>query len=272
MYSAQKKRPVKKKNIIAVIPAKLNSKRFPRKALTEIFNLPMLGHVYKRAALCKDFDEIIIATPDDEIKTFAQGILNAKVIKTPASHNNPIESSAFAVQKYQQENKLKFDITVIISGDEPMITNDMIANAISPFYIENDLKVSCLMCEIPDQKTFLDHNAIKVVVDINNNALYFSREPIPSHYSGKLGIPPLKKVNVMPFDTDFLIYITQQPPTTLEIIENIYLLRVLEYGFKVKMILIDEIIYSVDTPEDLEIVKQKMKNDHLLSRYLSSLN
>ncbi len=263
---------MKKKSIIAIIPAKLNSKRFPRKALAEIFNLPMLGHVYKRTALCKDIDEIIIATPDDEIKNFAENILGATVIKTPASHNNPIESSAFAVQKYQQQKNIKFDITVVISGDEPMISDDMLANAISPFYIEKDLKASCLMCEIPDIQDFKDPNEIKVVVDINNNALYFSREPIPSHFSGKLGIPPLKKVNVMPFDTDFLIYITQQPATTLEIIENIYLLRVLEYGFKVKMIFIDKIIYSVDTPKDLEKVKKEMKNDHLLSRYLTSLN
>ncbi len=261
-----------RKKVIAIIPTRLNSRRFPRKALAEIYNMPMIGHVYKRAVLCKDLDQIIIATPDEEIKNYAENFLNAKVVITPKNHDNPIESSAFALQNYEKQTGEKYDIAVIISGDEPMITNDMLANAISPFYLEDDLKVSCLMCQITSEEEFRDPNEIKVVVDINNNALYFSREPIPSPFKGKFGIPPLKKVNVMPFDPEFLIKITQMPPTTNELIEEIFILRVLEYGYKIKMILVDKSIYSVDTPADLEKVKQELKNDFLLNRYLTDMN
>ncbi len=260
------------KKTIGIIPTRLNSRRFPRKALAEIFNMPMIGHVYKRAALCKDLDNIIIATPDEEIKNYAENFLNATVITTPGTHNNPIESSAFALEQFEKQSGEQYEIAVIISGDEPMVTNDMIANAISPFYFDNDVKISCLMCQITSEEEFRDPNEIKVVVDINNYALYMSREPIPSAFKGKIGIPPLKKVNVMPFDASFLKEFTQLPPTTLEAIEEIYLLRALEYGYKIKMIFIEEIVYSVDTPKDLEKVRQAMKNDYLLSRYLSDMN
>jgi 3-deoxy-manno-octulosonate cytidylyltransferase (CMP-KDO synthetase) len=128
------------------------------------------------------------------------------------------------------------------------------------------------MCQINDEDEFKDPNTIKVVVDINNNALYMSREPIPSSFKGKIGIPPLKKVNVMPFDAQFLIEISQMPPATLEVIEEIFLLRVLEYGYKIKMIMSDQITYSVDTPQDLEKVKKALKNDYLLKRYLTDMN
>ena len=263
---------LKKKSTIAIIPVRLNSRRFPHKALAEIYSLPMIAHVYKRAALCKDLDDLIIATPDEELKNYAENILEANVVVTPKEHNNPIESSAFALQYYQKKINKQFDIAVIISGDEPMVTNDMIANAISPLYIDENVLVSCLMCEIKTEEEFHDPNEIKVVVDINNNAMYFSREAIPSPFKGKRGIPPLKKVNVMPFDSQFLIKLVQLPPATLELIEEIYLLRVLEYGYTVKMILIENTVYSVDTPEDLEKVKKAMKNDHLLKRYLSDMN
>jgi len=261
-----------KKKIIGIIPTRLGSRRFPRKAMALILSLPLFAHVYKRAKLCNDLDDIIIVTPDDEIANFSKSNLNANYVKIPHKNLNPIEAAALGLEIYTKQKNVNFEIAVIISGDEPLITDTMIANAISPFYIDPSIKVTCLMCQIQSQEEFNDRNEIKVVVDNNNFALYFSREPIPSHFKGNFGIPPLKKVNVMPFDVEFLMKIVKEPPTPLEVIEEIPLLRVLELGYKVKMILNETPTFSVDTPEDLEKVKQIMKNDYFISRYISDLN
>jgi 3-deoxy-manno-octulosonate cytidylyltransferase (CMP-KDO synthetase) len=153
-----------------------------------------------------------------------------------------------------------------------MVTNDMLAMAVSPFYLEDDVKASTLMCPIPTEEEFTSHNTIKVVVDVNNNALYFSREPIPSPAKGIVGIPPLKVISVASFDAQFLLEFREMPATTLELIEDIPILRALEYGFKVKMIMSDKYTMSVDTPQDLEKVRKLMENDPLIKRYLTSLN
>ncbi len=263
---------MERKKTIAIIPARLHSKRFPGKALAEIFSVPMIGHVYYRASMCHDLDKIIIVTPDSQIRQYAENVLKATVLEIKSEENNPLEISALALKKYQQQTGEKYEIAVVISGDEPMITHDMIANAISPFYIQKDLKASCLMCQITSDQDFFDRNQVKVIIDTNNYALYFSREPIPSRFKGKLGIPPLKKVNVMPFNAEFLIHLLELPPTTYEAIEEIPMLRVLEYGYKVKMIMNETITYAVDTKEDLEKIKKLMKNDYLLPRYISGIN
>ncbi len=263
---------MKRKKVIAIIPARIKSRRFKGKVLAEIFSMPMIGHVYKRTALCKDIDKIIIVTPDKEIKEYAENLLGATVIQEKKKYKNVFDSCADALKTYQQQSDTIYDIAVIVSGDEPMVTNDMLAVAISPFYLEDDVKVSTLMCPIPTEEEFTNHNTIKVVVDVNNNAMYFSREPIPSPAKGVVGIPPLKVISVSSFDAQFLLEFSEMAPTPLELIEDIPILRALENGFKVKMIMSDTYTMSVDTPEDLEKVKKLMENDTLIQRYLTSLN
>ncbi len=261
-----------RKKVIAIIPARIKSRRFRGKVLAEIFSMPMIGHVYKRTALCKDIDKIIIVTPDKKIKEYAENLLGATVIMETDKYKNLFDSCADALRAYQEQSDTIYDVAVIVSGDEPMITNDMLAMAISPFYLEDDVKVSTLMCPIPDEEEFRSPNTVKVVVDVNNNAMYFSREPIPSPAKGVVGIPPLKVISVSPFDAQFLLEFREMPPTPLELIEDIPILRALESGFKVKMIMNESYTMSVDTPEDLEKVKKLMENDPTLKRYLTSLN
>ena len=263
---------MERKKVIALIPARLESSRFKAKVLAEIFSLPLIGHVYKRTALCKDIDEVIIVTPDEKIKDYAENVLDATVIVENDTYKNIFDTCADALKIYQKQTGKNYDIAVIVSGDEPMITNDLIALSISPFYLEDNVKVSALMCPIPSDKEFHNRNTIKVVVDINNNALYLSREPIPSHYKGIIGIPPLKVISVVPFDVEFLFKFRKMEPTSLELTEDIPLLRVLENGYKVKMIMSEIYTLAVDTPEDLEKVKKLMLNDPILKFYLTSLN
>ncbi len=260
-----------KKKILGVIPSKLGSKRFPRKALAPILGMPMVGHVFFRSNMCKDLDEVIVATPDKEIADYIKAY-KGTVVRTPKGITDPLSSAAYAAAQFEKETGNKYDIIVVISGDEPMITNDMVANAISPLYIEDSLQVSCLMCEIANENEIRNPNEIKVVVDINNYALYFSREPIPSLKKGIIGLPILKKVNVMPFRRDFLYKLVEMPPTPLEITESISILRVLENGYKVKMVFSEKITYSVDTKEELEKVSELLRQDYLTEKYITPLN
>lgn len=263
---------MQRKKVIAIIPARIKSRRFRGKILAEIFSMPMIGHVYKRTALCKDLDKIIIVTPDKEIREYAENVLGATVIMETDQYKNVFDSCADALKKYQHQAHIIYDIAVIISGDEPMITNDMIALAISPFYLEDDVKVSTLMCPVPSQQAYESPNTVKVVVDVNNNALYFSREPIPSPSKGIVGIPPLKVISVSPFDAQFLLEFRELSPTPLELIEDIPILRAVENGFKVKMIMSETCTVAVDTPEDIDRVRELMKDDPMIKRYLTSLN
>jgi 3-deoxy-manno-octulosonate cytidylyltransferase (CMP-KDO synthetase) len=127
--------------------------------------------------------------------------------------------------------------------------------------------VANLMSPLKNLEEFKDPNEVKVVVDENGFALYFSREPIPSIKKGGKNIPMMRQLCIIPFRRDFLLTFNKLPPTPLEIIESIDMLRLLEHGYKVKIVSTESDTYSVDTPEDLSKVEQLMKNDPLLSQY-----
>lgn len=123
-----------------------------------------------------------------------------------------------------------------------------------------------------NMKTVEEHEdpaEVKVVVDKNNFAMYFSREPIPSRKKGVDNVPMLKQVCIIPFNRDFLLEYNEMKQTPLEIIESVDMNRLLENGIKIKMVFTDTETYSVDTPADLENVNKKMSNDVLLKSYFN---
>ena len=257
--------------IIGIIPARLAAKRLPNKPLEDILGIPMLGHIYHRSNMCNDLQELYVTTCDEEIANYIKGI-GGKVIMTSEKHNRAIDRLSEAVIKIEEQTNEKIDIVVMISGDEPMVTEQMISNALSPMIIDEELNVVSLMTEIKNIDEFNSPNSIKVVVDINNYALYFSREPIPSRKKGATGFPMLKRVGVLPIRKDFLLKFSEMVPTPLEIVESIALMRIIENGIKVKMVFSESRSYSVDSPEDLSLVKELMKNDYVTKKYLTGLN
>src|SRR6185295_12007936 len=152
--------------VVAVIPVRMGSSRFPGKPLAPLHGLPMLEHVYRRAQLCDQLDEVYIATCDDEILAVARGF-GAAVIMTSATHERASDRVAEAAEHFQA------DIIVMIQGDEPMITPEMIAASLAP--LRSDRSIGCvnLVHRISSQKEFIDPNTIKVVADLNNNAVCF---------------------------------------------------------------------------------------------------
>ncbi len=262
---------MKKPKIIGIIPARMASKRFPGKPLKEIYGIPMIGHVYYRTKMCLDLLEVFVATPDEDIKYYIKSI-GGKVVLTTETPISSTDRAVEALIKIESAYNTHFDIIVIVQGDEPMITNNMIATSISPLIIDKNIQVTNLMTEIADKDEIEDPNAVKVVVDINNYALYMSRSPIPFQKWGVSGLPVLKKVNVIAFKRDFLLEYAAMTPTPLEMVESIGMLRLLENGYKVKMVLSDQYTVSVDTPKDLEIVKKLMKKDSIMLKYLTNKN
>ena len=241
--------------IIGIIPARMASTRFPGKPLAEINGMPMIGHVYKRSKNSQILDEVYVATCDQEIYEYIESI-NGKAIMTAESHERASDRSAEALDIIEKQNDNKIDIVVMIQGDEPMIHPEMIDLSVQPLLTENNIDAVNLMAKINSDNEWNDPNEIKVVVDKNSNALYFSREPIPSNkkYDGK--ITAFKQVCIIPFTRLGLKKYLSLPETDLEIIESIDMNRILENGGIVRMVLTAHETFAVDTPEDLEKVKK----------------
>ena len=253
-------------NIIGIIPARMGSSRFPGKPLAKILGIPMVGHVYFRSKMSKTLNEVYIATCDQEIGDYAESI-GAKWVMTKDTHERASDRTAEAMLKIEQETGKKVDIVVMIQGDEPMVQPEMIDLAVQPFLEDASIRVTNLMAPIKGVEEHNDPNCIKVVVDRESFALYFSREPIPSWKKGAKEVPMLKQVCIIPFTRDFLLKFNELEPTPLEKVESIDMNRVLEHGYKVKMVLENYETYSVDTPEDLKRVEGAMAKDELIKNY-----
>ncbi len=253
-------------NIIGIIPARMASSRLPGKPLQKIQGIPMVGHVYLRSKLSKTLDEVYVATCDQEIADYIESV-GGKAVMTADTHERASDRTAEAMLKIEKDMGAKVDIVVMIQGDEPMLDPEMIDEVLRPMLEDDSIVVANLMAPLKSREEHDDPNEVKVVVDRNDFALYFSREPIPSWKKGATDVPMLKQVCLIPFRRDFLITFNELEPTPLEIVESVDMLRVLEHGRKVKMVLTDYETYSVDTMEDLKRVEKLMENDKLVMQY-----
>ncbi len=253
--------------IIGIIPSRLDAKRLPNKPLADINGMPMIGHVYKRSKLCKDLEEVYVATCDKEIADYIESI-GGKCIMTSSQHLSAFDRTAEALIEIEKATGDEPDIVIMIQGDEPMVTPQMLANALSPIIMDENVNIVNLMSEIKSDKEFQNPNEIKVVVDVNNYALYFSRMPIPSSQKGISGFPALKLISITPFRRDFLIDYNKMMQSPLEIIESIDMMRIIENGYRVKMVLTESKTFSVDTQEDLQNVRELLTKDYFTTKYM----
>jgi 3-deoxy-manno-octulosonate cytidylyltransferase (CMP-KDO synthetase) len=254
--------------IIAIIPARIDASRFPNKVLAPILGVPMLGHCYYRTRMCKAFDEVYIATCDEVVREYGESI-GAKVIMTKNTHTRAMDRTAEAVQKIEQETGEPVDIVVQMQGDEPMIQPDVLSSAISKIVAEPSINIMNLVQRITDPRDLEIPDVLKVVTDLQGNMLYYSRSTIP--YDTKKydkEVPYIKTLGVHLFRKDFLFKFLEMAPTPLEIIESTDMLRILENGYKIATLMVEQEMSSVDTPDDLRIVEEKMKDDPLLATYV----
>lgn len=253
--------------IVGFIPARMESSRFPGKPLVKINGIPMIGHVYFRSKMSSLLDDVYVATCNKEIEEYISSI-GGKAIMTSNKHKRASDRIAEALLKIEEKTGEKIDIVVMIQGDEPMVLPEMISEAVQPFLKDKNILVGNLMSPIKTSKEHKDPNEVKVVADKQNFALYFSREPVPSDKKETNDNYRYKQVCIIPFTRDFLIKFNELEPTPLEIIESVDMLRVLEHGYKVKMVLTKYDTYSVDNIDDLKRVERLMENDELIKQYV----
>jgi len=258
------------KNIVAIIPARMGSTRFPGKPMANIHGIPMVGHVYFRTKICSLLSETYVATCDKEIYDYVVSI-GGKALMTADNHERCSDRTAEAMLKVESLTRRKVDIVVMVQGDEPMVTPEMIEAAVNPLVDDPSIQVANLMARIKTVEDFEDPNEVKVVVDLYDRALYFSREPVPSRRKGVKDVPMLKQVCIIPFRRDYLLEFNRLPETPLEKIESVDMMRVIEHGGHVYMVMTDTETMSVDTPEELEKVVDLMQEDPLLAEYRANI-
>jgi 3-deoxy-manno-octulosonate cytidylyltransferase (CMP-KDO synthetase) len=244
-------------NILAIIPARMGSSRFPGKPMAEILGKPMIGHVYDRVIQCDLLSKTVVATCDQEIVDYIESI-GGHAVMTSDQHERASDRCAEALGYLEEDDAVQYDIIVMVQGDEPMTHPDMIKEALQPMLGNPEICVTNLLADIESVDEFEDRNCIKVVCDLQSNALYFSREPIPTRVRDEK-IQMSKQVCVIPFRRDFLLEYIQLEPTPLEIAESVDMMRVLEHGLKVHMVPTNHKTNAVDTPDDLKKVERLMQ-------------
>jgi 3-deoxy-manno-octulosonate cytidylyltransferase (CMP-KDO synthetase) len=251
---------------ICVIPARMGSSRFPNKPMAKILGLPLIGHVALRCKLEPIFDRVIVATCDEEIFEYCNAI-GVEAVMTSDKHERASDRVQEAVVYIETLEKFKATTVVMVQGDEPMVTPTMLKQALKAFK-DNDVKVVNIRSKIETVEEFESTNCVKVVTDLNGNALYFSRSPLPnaSKFCSKMPIA-YKQVCVIPFERSYLDTYSETPPTYLEEVESIDMNRVLENGEKIFCVEVNEPSYPVDVPEDIIRVESYLKRDPLLNSY-----
>ena len=253
---------------IAIIPARMASTRFPGKPLAKIHGVPMLGHCYFRTKMSDSLEDVFIATCDEEIRQYAVSI-GAPCIMTADTHERASDRIAEAMLKIENKTNVEHNIVVLVQGDEPMLHPKMIDVTVSALEIDPNVNVSNGYAKIATEEEFNDPNEVKVVIDSNSNAMYFSREPIPSTKKWDGKVPMYKQVCIIPFKRDYLLEFNRLPQSDLEKIESIDMLRVLETGSKVRMVEVFQQSLSVDTINDLGRAVELMEGDILMETYIS---
>ena len=244
--------------ILALIPARMGSSRFPGKPMAPILGKPMIGHVYERVSRSPLLALTAVATCDREIYDYITSIGGVAAM-TGTQHERASDRCAEALVALERSNGERYDIVVMVQGDEPMTHPGMIEEAVRPMLDDPAVQVVNLLGQIRDTVEFEDRNCIKVVCDLQGNALYFSREPIPTR-AKVATIPMGKQVCIIPFRRDFLLEYTRMQPTPLEIAESVDMMRILEHGMKVKMAPTRYQTFAVDTEADRARVEAYMKS------------
>jgi 3-deoxy-manno-octulosonate cytidylyltransferase (CMP-KDO synthetase) len=242
-------------NCLGVIPARYQSTRFEGKVLKDISGKTMLQHVWERAKQSKLLEDLIIAC-DHETVLEAALSFGAKAVLTSKDHACGTDRIIEVV------NPLEVKIVINIQADEPLIQPTMIDSVARALIEDSAISMATLMKRIEDPALINDPNVVKVVVDKNNFALYFSRSPIPYLAPNSEENSPAyyKHIGLYGYTKDFLFTYKNLPVSILEKTEKLEQLRVLEEGFRIKVIETKFDTVGVDTPEDLERVKGLLNN------------
>jgi 3-deoxy-manno-octulosonate cytidylyltransferase (CMP-KDO synthetase) len=242
-----------------IIPARFASTRFPGKPLADIFGKPMIQHVYEKS---QNVFEIVYVATDD--KRIFDAVVNfgGNAVMTSDRHKSGTDRCAEAVEIMQKQLNRNIDVVVNIQGDEPFIAEKQL-HAIKKLFDSAETQIATLVKPFADNEDIFNPNSPKVVVSNVNEALYFSRSPIPfirgsekENWQRKFVF--FKHVGLYAYRTDVLKLLAALPQGNLEQAESLEQLRWLENGYKIKVDKTDIENYAVDTPEDLSFLKANL--------------
>ena len=243
---------------VIIIPARLDSSRLPKKVLLDLKGKTVIQRVYEQCLKVKNVDEVYIATDSIEIKEVCETFTN-QVIITKSTHQSGTDRIGEAV------SAIACDIVINVQGDEPFIEPSLIEALVNSFS-NSDISMSSAMSKINNIKDLQNTNVVKVVTDLHNNALFFSRSLIPFPRDVKeisIANEMLKKyqfyrhIGIYGYRKDFLLKFVNMEQSYLEKVEKLEQLRALENGFKIKMIETDSSLMGIDTREDYEEALKK---------------
>jgi 3-deoxy-manno-octulosonate cytidylyltransferase (CMP-KDO synthetase) len=254
-------------NIVGIIPARMASSRFPGKPMADIHGMPMIGHCYLRSRMSKSLSDCWVATPDKEIFEYIESI-GGKPLMTSHKHEMCNDRVAEAVTKIEKKSGKKIDIVINIQGDLPMVFPDMIDDTVEPLTDDKRIKCSTMMDEIELNEDFLDPNRVKVIVDLNQNAILLTREPVPSRHKFNGDYPKYKHVAIRAYTAELFSGLARMEMSPIEKIEGIDDLRLIENGIEIKVVLTGRVTETVDTPQDLRKVIEMMQGDELMKKYV----
>lgn len=243
------------------IPARMGSSRFPGKPLADILGKPMVEHVYRRSLLAKSVDSVFIATCDEEIRSVVT-LFGGNVVMTDKNIMRPGLRVASACEQLDMDDD---DIVVVVQGDEPLLHPDMIDIAVEPLIADPNIQLLTMIAKA-NEVEWNDRNEVKVTIDINKDVLMMSRAPIPSNFWSIVG-PRYKQVAIMPFRKKFLIDFQGMAPTSLELAEQVELMRAVESNVRVKTALSEFNTVSVDTEPDRVEAEKTMLTDPIYNIY-----
>lgn len=233
--------------IIAVIPARYASTRFPAKLMQDLGGKTVITRTYEAAVNTNLFDDVFVVTDSDLIfnEIVSQ---DGKAIMSIKEHESGSDRIAEAVEN------LDVDVVVNVQGDEPFINKEPLEKVIEVFKndVEQKVDLASLMREITDWEAIENPNNVKVIVDQNGLALYFSRSVIPYPREKNVGVRYFQHIGIYAFRKQALLDFYHLPMKSLEASEKLEQLRYLEYGKKIKMVETDHVGIGIDTPEDLE--------------------
>ncbi len=240
--------------VVAVIPARYGSTRFPGKALAAIAGKPMVQHVFDRARAAGRVSRAVIATDDERILQAVAGF-GGEAMMTRADHRSGSERVA------EVAAQVEADVYVNVQGDEPLVEPAAV-DALVAAMEDESVSVATLCTPIREPGEIMDPNVVKVVTDFEENALYFSRAPVPwvRDEQQAVGLLHRKHLGLYAYRRAALLEFPTLPPGELEKVEQLEQLRLLENGYKIRVVETEYNSIGVDVPADVARVEQALQN------------
>lgn len=232
-------------SVLCVIPSRIGSTRLPRKPLLDIKGKPLIQRTLENALHCDSFDKVIVATDSDEIAEIVARC-GGEFMMTASHHQTGTDRVAEVAEAFPE-----MDIVVNLQGDEPFLRPESLKSLVEPWLAGENPEMTTLASPINFDMHYTSPDFVKVITDIDHNALYFSRSPLPYFRQQGVTVPVYHHKGLYAFRRDFLLKYAKMPQTPLELAESLEQLRVLEHGYKIRVCYTDSVSLEINTPAEL---------------------